>query len=175
MSTSQPEIVEAKQPLWMGYLELAAIAGLVLALDQLSKSWVRTTFSLGETWMPWEWLAPYARVVNWHNTGMAFGLFQGGSDLILVLAIGVALLILFYYPSLAKEGWPVRLAIGLQLGGALGNLVDRVRLGHVTDWISVGQFPVFNIADSAVTLGVVILLITLWTDRERPADEAITE
>jgi len=175
MTSSQPEIVEAKQPLWFSYLELAAIAGLVLALDQFSKTWVRTTFALGETWMPWEWLAPYARVVNWRNTGMAFGLFQGGGDLIMVLSIGVALLILFYYPSLAKEGWAVRVAIGLQLGGALGNLVDRVRLGHVTDWISVGQFPVFNIADSAVTLGVAILLITLWTDRERPLDEPLTE
>jgi signal peptidase II len=87
----------------------------------------------------------------------------------------VALLILLYFPSLAKEGWVVRLAIALQFGGALGNLVDRIRLGHVTDWISIGEFPVFNVADSAITFGVVILLITLWTDRERPLDEPLTE
>ena len=171
LPSSATDMTPSQKPTWRLYVELLAIASFVILLDQLSKTWVRTNLASGEGWMPWDWLAPYARVVNWHNTGMAFGLFQGGGDLIMILAIGVALLILYYYPQLAEEGWPVRVAVGLQLGGAVGNLVDRFQLGYVTDWISVGTFPVFNLADSSVTLGAALLLITLWMERQKPGDE----
>lgn len=142
------------------YVSLAVIAGVVILVDQLTKYWVRSALSVGETWMPWEWLAPYARVVHWTNTGVAFGMFQGRGNLFIALAAVVSIAIIYYFPQVPRSDWTLRLAMGLQLGGALGNnLIDRLVRGHVTDFISVGTFAVFNIADSAITIGVGILVL----------------
>ena len=83
-----------------------------------------------------------------------------------VLAFVVIGAILFYYPQVEKDDWLLRLALSLQLGGALGNLVDRLTIGHVTDFISVGNFPVFNVADASITIGAVLLFLDVWL-RER--------
>ncbi len=66
-----------------------------------------------------------------------------------------------------KQDWTLRVALGLQLGGAAGNLVDRLSMGRVTDFISIGNFPVFNIADSAISIGVVVLLLGVWINEQR--------
>ena len=144
------------------YTFLALVAGTIIALDQLTKYWVRSSLALGETWMPWEWLAPYARVAHWYNTGVAFGMFQGGGMVFTILAFFVAGAIILYFPGVPPQDWSLRLALGLQLGGAVGNLIDRLTIGHVTDFISVGNFPVFNIADSSITVGVGVLLLGIW-------------
>jgi signal peptidase II len=151
------------------------IASLVLALDQLSKYLVRTRLAFGEVWSPFPWLAGVARIVYWNNTGAAFGLFPSGGLLFTFVAIIVSLAILYYYPRLPRGYLPLRLALGLQLGGAIGNLVDRIFHGTVIDFISVGAFPVFNLADSSISLGVAILIVTMWIDERRSkAGEAQT-
>jgi signal peptidase II len=71
-------------------------------------------------------------------------------------------LILYYYPQVEKSDWSLRLAMSMQLGGAAGNLTDRLMIGHVTDFISVGTFPVFNVADASISVGAVILFIGIW-------------
>jgi len=76
-------------------------------------------------------------------------------------------LILIFYSRLAGENWWLRSAIGLELGGAIGNLIDRVKIGHVTDFISVGNFAVFNIADASITVGVAVMLIALWQEEKK--------
>lgn len=144
------------------YLLLLSVAGLVVFLDQWTKEWVRTNLALGETWMPWEALQPFARIIHWQNRGAAFGLFQDGGGIFAIVAVVVAGLIVYYFPRLGREDWALRLAMGLQLGGALGNLIDRLQHGHVTDFISVGSFPIFNIADSSITIGVVLLMLDVW-------------
>jgi signal peptidase II len=150
------------------YLLLLTVAGAVVLLDQWTKNWVRTNLALSETWMPWEALAPLARVIHWQNSGAAFGLFQDGGGIFAVVAVIVAGLIIYYFPRLEREDWALRLAMGLQLGGALGNLIDRLQHGHVTDFISVGSFPIFNIADSSITVGVIILMLDVWlSERNR--------
>ncbi|HEY5902431.1 MAG TPA: signal peptidase II, partial [Anaerolineales bacterium] len=144
---------------------LFGIAGAVVALDQWTKWLVRTHLDFPNSWLPqgWEWLSPYARIVNWHNTGAAFGMFQDGSLIFTVLAFIVIVAILYYYPRVEADDWPLRLAMGLQLGGALGNLIDRLTQGgEVTDFISVGTFPVFNIADASITVGVIVLILGVW-------------
>lgn len=152
------------------YLPLLLTTGIVIALDQFSKALVRAHIPLGQTWLPpgWEWLEPYARFVHWYNTGAAFGLFQGMGWVFTFLAFFVAGLILYYYPQVQPEdGW-LRLAMGLQMGGALGNVIDRILFeGRVTDFISVGTFPVFNVADSSITIGVLILLAGVWYKESR--------
>jgi signal peptidase II len=152
------------------YALLIAIAGAIVLLDQYTKYLVRTRLALGEVWMPLDWLAPYARIVHWTNTGAAFGLFQNGGLVFTVLAFIVSGAILYYYRDFGRASWLIRLALGLQLGGALGNLVDRLTRGTVTDFISVGTFPVFNIADSCISCGVALLLVDMLIEqRRRPA------
>ena len=144
------------------YAVLLGIAGLVLWLDQWSKSAVRDNLAFGESWMPLDWLAPYARVLHWGNEGAAFGIFQGASGFFTVLAIVVSLLIIIYYPKIESGVWLLRVAMGLQLGGALGNLFDRLTIGYVTDFLSLGKFPVFNVADASITIGAALLLLFTW-------------
>ncbi|MEX1247753.1 MAG: signal peptidase II [Anaerolineales bacterium] len=145
------------------YLSLIVIAGIVILLDQWTKDWVRNNLAYGESMAPWPWLAPYARILHWRNTGAAFGIFQEGGGIFTILAVIVAIMIIFYFPRIQRGDWALRLAMGLQLGGALGNLIDRVQHNYmVTDFISVGDFPVFNLADTSITLGVVILLFSIW-------------
>ncbi len=152
------------------YTWLALAAGAIVLLDQYTKFLVRTYLALGQTWMPLEWLAPYARIVYWTNTGAAFGLFQNGGMVFTVLAIIVSAAIIYYYRDMGRASWFIRLALALQLGGALGNLVDRLTRGTVTDFISLGTFPVFNVADSCISVGVALLVIDMLLEpRRHPA------
>lgn len=146
------------------YLTLLGIGGVVIALDQWTKWLVRTNLPFEGTWLPaWlDGLRPYARIVHWYNSGAAFGMFQNGGAVFMVLALLVISAILYYYPRVERNDWTLRLAMGLQLGGAAGNLIDRLLIGKVTDFISVGSFPVFNLADAAISVGVVVLLLGVW-------------
>jgi len=150
------------------------IAGLIVVLDQWTKWLVRVNLPAGATWLPesLEWLSPYARIVHWFNTGAAFGMFQGGSLVFTVLAFVVIGAIIYYFPQVDKRDWPLRIAMSMQLGGALGNLTDRLtNEGRVTDFLSVGRFPVFNIADASISVGTVILLLGVYL-QERAAQKA---
>jgi signal peptidase II len=146
------------------YLILIGLGGAVVALDQWTKWLVRTNLPYQALWLPsWlNWLSPYARIVHWYNSGAAFGSFQNGNSVFTVLAIVVICAIFYYYPRVDPNDWTLRLAMGLQLGGAAGNLVDRLLMQKVTDFISIGNFPVFNIADSSISVGVVVLLLGVW-------------
>jgi len=150
-----------------GYIGLVGIASAVVALDQLSKFLVRTNLTFGETWSPFPWLGRFARLVYWNNTGAAFGLFPSGGLIFTVIAVVVSAAILYYYPRLPQGHFTLRLALALQLGGAIGNLIDRLLHGTVIDFISVGSFPVFNLADSSISIGVAILIATMWIDERR--------
>jgi signal peptidase II len=156
------------------YLVLLGLAGLVVGLDQWTKYLVRTRLAVADTWSPWEWLAPYARVVHWSNTGAAFGFFQSGGMVFTVVAIIVSIAIIYYFPRIPSGHLPLRLALGLQLAGALGNLIDRLAQGTVTDFISIGSFPVFNVADASISVGVAVLVATMWFEERRQKAEGET-
>ena len=157
------------------YTFLLPISLSLIALDQWTKNLVRVNLVLNEFWMPVEWLAPYLRIVNWHNTGAAFGIFQGLNSVFMVLAIVNIALILIYFPRIPVDDFFFRLALSLQMAGAAGNLIDRLYRGFVTDFVSVGRFPVFNVADSCITMGVVVLLIGMWLEERRTKDELRTD
>jgi signal peptidase II len=146
------------------YWTILVIAALIVGLDQWTKWLVRVSIPAGGSWLPESlaWLSPYARIVHWYNTGAAFGMFKEGGMVFTVLAFVVIGAILYYYPQVERNDWPLRLAMSMQLGGAIGNLIDRLTLGHVTDFISVGTFPVFNIADASISVGCVVLLLGVW-------------
>ena len=157
------------------YLFLFTIAGILVALDQWTKNLIRANIPSGGTWMPegWEHLSSSFRVVHWHNTGAAFGMFQDGASLFTALAFVVVAAIIWFYNEIEPSDWFLRLALAMQMGGALGNLVDRLLFdGVVTDWISIGKFAVFNVADASITVGTGVMLVGVWImeKREKEAD-----
>lgn len=135
------------------------IALLVVAVDQLSKAGIRSNLDLEES-LP---ETGFFRLIHIHNTGAVFGLFQGQSFALTIVAlVGVVVLLLyallFYRPSPNVLG---KSAFGLVLGGTVGNLIDRLHFGYVTDFISVGIWPAFNVADSAVVVGAIVFAYSL--------------
>jgi signal peptidase II len=153
------------------YIFLASISGLVLALDQWSKYLVRTQLEVGQVWSPIEGLAAYARIIHWNNTGAAFGMLPTAGIVFTIVALAVSVAIVYYFPRVPESQTAVRIALALQLGGAVGNLIDRILLGTVTDFISLSTFPVFNVADASITLGVALLLAAMWVQDRRRKEE----
>ena len=141
---------------------LFLIAAIIVILDQITKFLVRKYIPVGDIWSPWPWLEPYARLIHIKNTGAAFGMFKNGNPVFMVLAVIVTGVIIYYYPKIGEDQKVIRFALSLQLAGAVGNLIDRIIFGQVTDFISVANFAIFNVADSSITVGVIILLIAVW-------------
>jgi len=138
------------------------IALLIVASDQLSKIWIRSNLALGQS-LP---ETGFFRLTHVHNTGAAFGLFHGQSfPLTIVALVGVAALLvyaLFIYRRFPfLDNMLGRSALGLILGGTVGNLIDRLYFGYVTDFIDIGIWPAFNIADSAIVVGIIIFVCSL--------------
>jgi len=137
----------------------AGVLAAVVALDQGTKALVRATVPRGSS----DPVLPGIDLVNTRNTGVAFSLFQdGGALLIAFTVVAMVALLVFFARDPTRRG--VWLPVGLLLGGALGNLIDRVLDGAVTDFVDLPLWPAFNVADVAITLGVVALLFVL----ERP-------
>lgn len=156
---------------------LFGVAGVSVALDQWTKWWVRENIEYGGQWLPesFMWLSPYARFVHWYNSGAAFGMFQNGNLVFTILAFIVIAAILYYYPSVDANDWTLKLAMGLQLGGAVGNLIDRLLMQKVTDFISIWTFPVFNVADASISIGVAVLLLGVWLKEREEKFKAARE
>jgi len=135
---------------------------LIVVADQLSKEWIRSNLPEGQSLFQ----LGFFRITHIHNTGAAFGLFQGQSFVLTIVA-SIAVTVILAYALVSYRYFPwldsmlSKSALGLMLGGTAGNLIDRLRFGYVTDFINFGYWPAFNVADSAVTVGVIIFAISL--------------
>lgn len=159
-----------KRPLFadpVPWLLLAASLGL----DQLTKAVVIENLARGESW-PDE---GFFRFTHAWNTGTAFSLLQDQSLLLTFVSFGAVIALYFVYRSVESPTIWVRMAFGLLLGGAFGNLIDRIRLGHVTDFIDVGPWPIFNIADSSIVVGIFVLFLFFWTNSSDEKESPVTE
>lgn len=158
-STPQSQPSDDAAPFWAwqrDWILLLTIVAVFVA-DQLTKFAIKGTMRLGESW-PSEGLI---RITHGANTGTAFGLLPN-QTLFLIFASIIAIgFLVYFYRAYALPRPILRLAIGLQLGGAFGNLFDRVAFGAVTDFIDVGWWPIFNIADSSICVGMATLIIVL--------------
>jgi signal peptidase II len=137
-------------------LRAALVAAAVIAADQVTKAIVRAQIG------PFEQheVLPGIKLVHTENTGVAFSALSGGGPLVVLVAVvALAALLVFFFTHLTRP--LVWLPTGLLLGGAAGNLIDRVRAGSVTDFIKLPHWPAFNVADIAVTVGVVVLVFVL--------------
>ena len=138
------------------------VALLIVITDQLSKIWIRTNLAVGQS-LP---EVGFPQLTHVSNTGAAFGLFHGQTfPLIIASFIGVAIL-LFYALSFYRrfpllDNWIAWTGLSLVLGGTIGNLIDRLRFGYVTDFIDFGFWPAFNLADSSIVVGVIIFACAL--------------
>jgi signal peptidase II len=154
------------------------LAVVVFAADQLTKYWVSTELAIGQAWMPFALLEHIVVIRHVRNSGAAFGMFPAAGNIFLLIAVLVVLGIIRYYYSRAQTAalW-VRLSLGLMLGGALGNMIDRFRFGFVVDFIDLGWWPVFNVADSSIVIGVTMLAfyMAFFQSRERRPAEQVSE
>ena len=148
---------------WILLLTIVA----VFAADQLTKFAIKGTLRLGESW-PSE---GFIRLTHGANTGTAFGLLPNQTLFLIIASIVAIAFLAYFYRAYALPSPILRLAIGLQLGGAFGNLFDRVAFGAVTDFIDVGWWPIFNIADSSICVGMATLVIVMLLFDRKPADE----
>lgn len=162
----------ARKPSFLEKLVPFIIMAVILLLDQLSKYLVETRIPLYSYWAPIPALENLFRLTHTANTGAVFGLFQGTGMFFAVLAVFVAGAIIYFNLTLPGGQWLLRIALGLQLGGALGNLIDRLRQGHVTDFIDVGPWYIFNIADMAVVGGVILFGIVLIREERKQQKNA---
>ena len=135
---------------------------LVIVLDQATKALVRSGIALGDR----DAVFPGVELVHVRNEGVAFSRFSGGGTIVAVI-VGAALLALVVYFATHLDKPLVWLPTGMLLGGALGNVIDRIRDGAVTDFIKLPGWPAFNVADISITFGVLVLLYV--TERPRNA------
>ena len=152
----------------LSFLILFGVALLVLTLDQLTKLWVVASLPEGTWWSPVPGLWRVFRIVHTTNSGAAFGIFPEQGSFFILIAVIVVAAIVFYQQRLPVSGWLIRLTLGLQLGGAVGNLLDRLRYnGSVIDFIDIGFWPIFNLADLSIVVGVAVLAYHLWREDQR--------
>ena len=164
-TTETPPAPPAAQKPKRRHLRFASLAIAVIALDQLTKVILRETLELGER----EWLAQFFAFSHVANDGGAFGLFGGANTVLAVSAVVAIGVVAIYYLFPPLDHWLVRSGLALILGGAVGNLLDRIYQGHVTDFIDFIHFPAFNVADAAINVGVAAIVIAiLFGDSLRP-------
>ena len=169
----------------MKHLRILWVTAAVFILDQVTKLYILKTMSLYQTYPV---LGDFFRITYVENTGMAFGIQPAHGGLLTVVAVIVSLFIMYYLFQMKKEKLPARLALAAILGGAIGNLFDRIRRGSVVDFLdsdffnihipqfklwflefdgySMTRWPVFNVADIAITLGMLLLFIVVFTEKE---------
>ncbi len=148
------------------------VAILITVSDQWSKAVVRSGFALGESRVVWDGIFNLTYV---RNTGAAWGILGGQNTWLTVLSIVMLLVMVAFRRSFLSDTWEHRMALGLMIGGILGNLMDRIRLGWVTDffdfYVGSWHWPAFNIADAAICTGVGIYIISAFWVAQHPLNE----
>jgi signal peptidase II len=139
------------------WLSLAALAGAAVAADQLTKWIVSSNLRLGEGVHV---LGPFW-IRHVQNSGIAFGLFSTATAAVIILTAGAVAWMLAYFARSGARHPVLPIALGLVIGGSVSNLADRIRLGHVTDFLDFSNWPAFNLADSFIVIGVGIILAAL--------------
>jgi signal peptidase II len=168
------------------WLLTLGVAAVVVALDQWSKRLIEQNIPLGGYLAPFPALEPWFKLVHWTNTGAAFGLLRGQAPLFIAIALVVIVAVLIYSRQLPADSWAVRICLGLMLGGAIGNLIDRLhQSGQVTDFLlfslpvgnRVYSWPAWNVADASIVVGTILLGILLLRSEQSkaPATTGSTE
>ena len=147
---------------------ILGIAALVIVIDPAGKYLVTTYLPLGGAWSPFPGPNPIFQIIYIYNTGVAFGLFKDLGPVFILITLLVIGVMIVYARRLTKDQWLLCVALGLMLGGAIGNLIDRIRLGHVIDFLDVGigttRWYTSNLADISIVSGVILLGVAMFLD-----------
>jgi signal peptidase II len=149
----------------------AVLAVAIVAADQVLKAWIVANFEFAVSYPV---IGDFFQITFIHNSGALFGLFKDQAMVFAALSLAVVVLILWYHRhAMRHSGWVATVALGLLLGGAIGNLIDRIRLGYVIDFANMGvganRFFYYNVADSAITISLgLLLLMAFWPRRSEP-------
>ncbi len=138
---------------------LVVIALVIITLDQYTKSLVRANLTAYVDYMPIAWLDRFVTLTYVQNTGAAFGLFQGGSIVLAIVAVVVVGFIVVFFRQQKEIPAIMVISLGLMLAGSTGNLIDRIARGFVTDFVNLRWWPVFNVADSSIVIGTILLAV----------------
>ena len=145
-------------------------AAVVVALDQTVKYFVSTSLPLGDAWSPLSGTLPLFQIVHTANTGVAFGLFKDLGVIFIIVPLMISGAIIFYALRLSADQKLMAVALGLTLGGALGNVIDRIRIGYVIDYFDIGLGSLrnaSNLADWSIVLGVILLAVATLREEQR--------
>lgn len=147
---------------------IAVVAAVVFVADRVTKAAIVTNLDPGETR---DVLGEYVRLTHVRNTGAAFGLLPERTTLLSILSVVAVALILLYYRRLQSDSPLIATTLGLQLGGAFGNLIDRAGQGYVVDFVDVGVGPyrwwAFNVADASIVVGILSVMGLLWLEERK--------
>jgi signal peptidase II len=164
------------------YYRLLNIAGLILVLDQITKVLIQYSIPFESSYFPPDRVTiieNFFYLVHIGNKGAAWGMFSEYSGILTLLSFAVLLFIYYFRKHLELQRGTVQIAFGLLIGGILGNLIDRIRVGHVIDFIDIhlpftlpyilpyGRWPAFNIADSAIVIGMLFYLLLSLSDTQK--------
>jgi signal peptidase II len=154
----------------MSRLSWIPITAVLIGLDRLTKWWAVTNLKLGQ---PYPLIGDRIRLTRLHNVGGAFGAFPGSGSVFTGVSIGVSAVLVGVLIFRRDLSLLLRVGISVVLAGALGNLIDRLLNGYVLDFFEIRGFPVFNLADSCVTIGagLIIVYVLFGGDRHRPGRE----
>jgi signal peptidase II len=150
----------------VAFARAGLVAIVVIALDQITKHTLAAGIAAGET----KKFVPGVTFVHVRNTGVAFSLFSGGGTLVLVFTLIALAALIAYFIRRPEKRW-LWLPVGMLTGGAIGNLIDRIANGAVTDFIKLPHWPAFNVADMSITFGVLVLLWVLEGPRVKVSAE----
>ena len=165
----------AERPLgagWTQWVGLAAVAFASIGADQLTKAIVTSQLELNDSVQ----IAGPLSIHHVQNSGIAFGLFASATSLVILLTVAAVAWMLYFFARSGSRHPVLPVALGLVIGGSVSNLIDRVRLGHVTDFLDLKFWPAFNLADSFIVVGVAILLLALVvTDHQSGRPQRVRE
>ncbi len=142
------------------------LAGLLLVADRVTKAWAVHALALGD---PQPLLGNVVRLTRVHNAGGAFGVLAGRPTLFIAVSLVIAAIAVAAFVVLRRQSPWLRLALVLVFVGAVGNVIDRLSVGYVVDFFEIVGFPVFNVADSCVTVGAVLLVLYAFLGGRRPS------
>lgn len=145
-------------------MRLGILTIILVIIDQLSKYYIQSTMMLGESIPVWEDIFHITYILN---PGAAFGMMANQTAFFIVLALAIVGAVIYFYPTIRRESRVMKLGIGLLLGGAIGNLIDRVQIGMVVDFFDFRIWPIFNIADIGIVCGAGIILGVSFLTRDK--------
>jgi len=149
-----------------------SLSAVLVLLDRVTKWWALRSLPLEQ---PQNLIGNSIRLTRVHNVGGAFGVFPGSGSLFIGVSVAISIILLVLLLSGRLRGWLLQTGVSIVLAGALGNLIDRLTYGYVLDFFEIRGFPIFNLADTCITIGAILIVIPILFGGERDRSSRKTD